>query len=252
MTCGAWGMRRPESTSVPPRRTVRDSSGARRPGLAQPSVADAVRLADGDAAANAVQLHVVSGNFDGLGIEVSGDDLGFGKRFGGGDGKHARAAAEIEDGAEVFGARKSIDGEEAAERRRVMRRTEGFARVDEYSSGASWDAMAVVRAVHDEAAGDNRRQGCLRDCDPVEIRDIAGDQFRDGPGDDAGEFGVEVAAVEPAVEISFKPPAGNTVFENGQRIWRGLDEVLQGVSGLHGLIAIREVGSHFLYCHGLK
>ena len=67
---------------------------------------------------------------------------------------------------------KLVDGEQAAERRAVMGGAEGFAGIDENGARPVRDAAAVVAAVHDEAPGDHRRQGGLRDRHPIEVRQV--------------------------------------------------------------------------------
>ena len=106
-----------------------------------------------------------------------------GKGARGGDGQHAGAAAEIEHARKAPAPRQYVDRLEAAGRGGVVAGAEGFAGFDLDGQRSHADARAVVAAVHDEAAGENRRESCLRDGNPVGV----GYGFDDGAADARAE-----------------------------------------------------------------
>ena len=171
---------------LPPRRSERETLAGQRAqgagedvgddqvegrGMPQPRVVEAERTGGGDAA-GAVGVGVGACHLHRDGIGIGGDDLRAVHATRGRDGEHARSAAEVEHAAKSPRARQLVDGEKAAERCRVMRRAEGFAGIDDNGARTIGDAPAVVAAVHDEAAGDDRRQCRLRDRDPVEVGQV--------------------------------------------------------------------------------
>ena len=83
------------------------------------------------------------------------------RRAGGGDGEHAAAGAEIEDarrgGVAARRLANPIERQQTAARGAVMAGAEGERRLDLDADAVGGNAGAIVRAVHDEAAGGDRR-----------------------------------------------------------------------------------------------
>ncbi len=88
---------------------------------------------------------------------------------GGGDGKHARAAAHIEDAARPLTAQQAVERLKAATGGAVMAGAEGGAGIDLDGDVACRAAMAVMRAVEEEATGAHRRQALQRAAHPVDV-----------------------------------------------------------------------------------
>ncbi|MNL37510.1 hypothetical protein D3C87_1596590 [compost metagenome] len=92
------------------------------------------------------------------------------QEFPGGDRQHTAAGAKVEHVAHRAGARHGRQHFEAAGGGAVVAGAEGLAGLDLDGDLAGADLVAVMGAVHDEAAGAYRRQTFERLGDPVDIR----------------------------------------------------------------------------------
>ncbi len=70
-----------------------------------------------------------------------------------GDGEHAGAGAEVERAGEAARAHQAVEDDQRAGRGRMVAGAEGLARVDPNRDPSPRDAVAVVAAVDEEAAG---------------------------------------------------------------------------------------------------
>ena len=84
------------------------------------------------------------------------------KRAGGGDGEYAGAAAEVEHARDPTTAGYTVERFEAERGGGVVPGAEGLAGLDLDGAATAAGAVAVVAAVHEEAACNHRRQGRLR------------------------------------------------------------------------------------------
>ena len=149
------------------------SNGAR---LIDVRRAQAVRVHDSDQRAHAIEPRIVARHRNRARIDVDGENR-HAENLGGGDRKHARAGADIEDTpGPLTAARQRIQCQQAAAGGAVMTCAECGGRLDFEADAMARHPRAVVRAVHDEAAGRDRPKPDQAFLDPVARRDLLHDE----------------------------------------------------------------------------
>ena len=114
----------------------------------------------GDVGRDAIEAGVVAGGGDRAPVDVAADGLHV-QALGGGDRQHAGAGADVEHVPEMPPLRQVVERHEAAAGGAVMAGAEGERGLDLDRQGIDRHpqaVVAVVAAVHHEAAGAHRRQ----------------------------------------------------------------------------------------------
>ena len=128
------------------RRAVRDGAGVGAGGAHE-----------GDRRAGAIEPRIGACGLDRDPVDVAGDDARA-QNFRRRDRQHAGAGAEVEHAASPPPLRQIIERQQTAARGAVVAGAEGERRLDLDADVVGPDAGAVMRAVHDEAAGPHRLQ----------------------------------------------------------------------------------------------
>ena len=190
---------------------------------------------------DAVEAHVVFGDAGGDRIVVAGDDASTRQCACRGDGQDGGAAAEVEHAREAATSGQSVDRLETAGRGGVVAGAEGFAGFDLDGRRSQADAGAIVAAVHDEAAGEDRRQRGLRDGNPVGV----GHRLDRGAADaraEMGERAIDVGRRRFVLVVGFDDESRWLVLEQRHRQRLRLDHLAQ--QSRHGSSGI-EIGGTY-------
>ena len=139
--------------------------------------------------ARALARAVVNGN----GVDVAAVD-GLMQQPRAGDGQHARACADVERMAGTAALQHFHEREETAESCAVMPGAEGERRLDLDADVVCAKARAVMRAMHENAAGADGLQSRQRVLDPVAL-------FDGGKADGLGGLVAEDGFDEPAQRV---------------------------------------------------
>ena len=100
------------------------------------------------------------------GIDVAEPDLAA-QRLGGGDGEHARAAADVDDALRPAALEQPVEMNEAAARGAVMAGAEGEPRLDLDADVVQANPRAIMAPMDEKAPGPHRREAGERARHPV-------------------------------------------------------------------------------------
>lgn len=168
-----------------PRQNIGDDE-VKRTVFAEGCGVETRRRLEGDAADNAVEARILTGNFRGDGVDVRGQDRHI-AQLAHGNCQHAGTGAEIERIADAARLQHVLDDFKAAGRGSVMPGAEGLTRIDLDRQIIHPHLVAVMATMHDETPGPYRFKPFQRHGDPVglgndflfdgEIRIGVGDRF---------------------------------------------------------------------------
>jgi len=102
----------------------------------------------------------------------------------------------------------------------MVRRAERFVRIDENGAGAVGNALAIVAAVHDEAAGRHRRQRGLRDRHPIEFGKVFQVVRRQPRPDSCCKLRRGGLRFRARLPVGFDAPCVRAIFEQRHGVGR--------------------------------